>query len=75
MYELALSFMIERSVFYLDDINLPGKNLQIVIEKRGKKEDKKLDEHFQRLIARGTGYVDAQRLRDINLNILFRNNT
>jgi hypothetical protein len=73
VYELALSFMIERSVFYLDDINLPGKNLQIVIEKRGKKEDKKLDEHFQRLVSRGTGYVDAQRLRDINLNIHFRN--
>lgn len=73
VYELALSFIIERSVFYLDDIKLPNKNLQIVIEKRGKKEDKKLDEHFQRLMARGTGYVDAQRLRDINLNIHFRN--
>jgi len=72
VYELALSFMIERSVFYLDGIKLPNKSLQIVIEKRGKKEDKKLDEHFQRLMARGTGYVDAQRLRDINLNIHFR---
>lgn len=73
VYELALSFIIERSVFYLDGINLPGKNLQIVIEKRGKKEDKRLDEHFQRLMARGTGYVHAKRLRDINLNIHFRN--
>lgn len=72
VYELALSFMIERSVFYLDDIKQPDKNLWIVIEKRGKKEDKKLDEHFQRLISRGTGYVDAQRLRDIHLNIHFK---
>ncbi len=72
VYELALSFIIERSVFYLDEIQIPGKNLQIVIEKRGKKEDKKLDEHFQRLMARGTGYVSAKRLKDINLNIHFR---
>ena len=27
VYELALSFMIERSVFYLDDIRLPDKSL------------------------------------------------
>lgn len=73
VYELALSFMIERSVFYMDGIQLPNRSLQIVIEKRGKREDKKLDEHFQRLMSRGTGYVDAKRLRDINLEIHFRN--
>lgn len=73
VYELALSFMIERSVFYLDDINQPNKNLHIIIEKRGKKEDKKLDEHFQRLMSRGTGYISAQRLNDIHLNIHFKN--
>lgn len=73
VYELALSFMIERSVFYLDDINQPNKDLHIIIEKRGKKEDKKLDEHFQRLMSRGTGYVSAQRLEDIHLNIHFKN--
>ena len=53
VYELALSFIIERSVFYLDNIKEKEKTLEIIIEKRGKKEDKQLEEHFQRLLARG----------------------
>ena len=73
VYELALSFIIERSIFYLDDIKEDQKELEIVIERRGKKEDKKLEEHFQRLLARGTGYVVAKRLADYNLKITFKN--
>lgn len=72
VYELALSFIIERAVFYLDDQSEPNKELEIVIEKRGPKEDKKLGEHFQRLIARGTGYVNAERLKYLHLKITFR---
>lgn len=71
VYELALSFIIERSIFYLDDIHLKDKELEIVIERRGKAEDKKLDEHFQRLMSRGTGYIDADRLENYNLKITF----
>ena len=72
VYELALSFIIERAVFYLDEITEEKKELSIIIEKRGKKEDKKLEEHFQRLVARGTGYVDAERLKVLNIKIYFR---
>jgi len=72
VYELALSFIIERAIFYLDDIKTHGKELEIIIEKRGKREDKNLDEHFQRLLARGTGYVVPQRLQDYHLRINFR---
>lgn len=75
VYELALSFIIERAVFSLDEIKNTEKQFGIIIEKRGKKEDKKLDEHFQRLLARGTGYVSAQRLRDIDTTIIFRDKT
>ena len=71
VYELALSFMVERSVFYLDAIK-GSKSLDMVIEKRGKKEDKQLHEHFQRLVSRGTGYVAAERLRNIGPNIVFK---
>ena len=71
VYELALSFIIERCVFYLDGIK-EKKQLNIIIEKRGKKEDKKLDEHFQRLMARGTGYVSAERLKSLGLKIYFK---
>lgn len=72
VYELALSFIIERAIFYLDDIREEDKELQIIIEKRGKKEDKQLDEHFQRLLSRGTGYVNAQRLKEYRLSIEFK---
>lgn len=72
VYELALSFIIERAIFSLDEIAGQEKQLEIIIEKRGKKEDKKLDEHFQRLLARGTGFVDAQRLKSVRTKIIFR---
>lgn len=71
VYEIALSFIIERAVFYLDNIK-EQKTLQIVIEKRGKKEDKQLDEHFQRLKSRGTSYVDSERLAVLQIEIHFR---
>lgn len=72
VYELALSFIIERAVFCLDEKQNEEKQLEIVIEKRGKKEDKKLDEHFQRLLSRGTNYVSAERLHDIKTTITFK---
>jgi hypothetical protein len=71
VYELALSFIIERSVFYLDAMK-DNNELEIMIEKRGRKEDKNLDEHFQRLLSRGTGFVAPQRLQEYNLKITFK---
>jgi hypothetical protein len=71
VYEIALSFLIERAVFYLDDLNITNKSLEIIIEKRGKKEDQKLKEHFQKLKSRGTGFVQPHRLQEINLKIYF----
>lgn len=72
VYELALSFIIERSIFFLDSIKECEKELKIIIEKRGIKEDKKLDEHFQRLLARGTAFVSAERLKKYNITISFK---
>ncbi|WP_298737570.1 DUF3800 domain-containing protein [uncultured Chitinophaga sp.] len=71
VYEICLSFIIERAIFFLDDIK-GLKELEIVIEKRGKKEDKQLDEHFQRLLARGTHYVSRERLAAYNTSIVFK---
>lgn len=72
VYELGLSFIIERAIFSLDEVKGVNKQLEIIIEKRGKKEDKQLEEHFQRLIARGTGFVAAERLQEVQLKITFR---
>lgn len=72
VYEISLSFIIERAIFYLDELKKPDKELLIVIEKRGKKEDSKLKEHFNKILQRGTGYVSAKRIGDYNLNAEFR---
>ena len=72
VYEMALSFIIERAIFCLDEKEGQKIRLEIIIEKRGKKEDKKLGEHFQRLLARGTGYVSAERIQEFETQISFR---
>lgn len=72
VYELSLSFIIERTVFFLDNFKGQKSKLDIIIEQRGKKEDNKLREHFQRLMSRGTGYVKPERLATYNISIHFR---
>lgn len=72
-YEIALSFVIERTIFKLDSIMTDtDKNLEIIIEKRGKLEDKKLEAHFNKLIAHGTAYVKSSRLHYYKMRIHFR---
>jgi len=73
VYEISLSFIIEQAIFYLESLNNSENSLNITIEKRGFKEDKKLEEHFQRILARGTGYINLERLSKFNLTINFRN--
>ncbi|TAE36269.1 MAG: DUF3800 domain-containing protein [Sphingobacteriales bacterium] len=72
VYEISLSFIIERAIFYLDSLKQDNLSLTINIEKRGLKEDKKLTEHFQRLLARGTGYISAERMSKYHLSIHFK---
>lgn len=71
VYEVALSFIIERAIFFIDDIATIEKEITIVIEKRGKSEDKKLEEHFQRLRSRGTQFVSATRIKNYKMEIYF----
>jgi hypothetical protein len=47
VYEVALSFVIEQAINALHDMS-PEASLSIIIEKRGKREDKRLDDHFQK---------------------------
>lgn len=71
VYELCLSFIIERTVFCLDDIPT-SKQLYLIIEERGKKEDQKLKEYLSKLLDRGTAFVSSERLRQLNIKIEFR---
>jgi hypothetical protein len=47
--------------------------LSIVIEKRGKREDKQLDDHFQRISGKGTGRLSAEEIARHNPSFTFRN--
>lgn len=75
VYEIALSFIIERSIFLLDEIKNTKKTMQVIIEKRGSVEDKKLSQHFQQLLMRGTGYIGPERLRKYNMSFSFKAKT
>lgn len=71
-YDIALSFVIERMVFLLESLKLKTKRVLIVIEKRGKKEDRKLAEHFETIRSKGTYYVSKTRMGNCNIEIEFR---
>jgi hypothetical protein len=73
VYEISLSFIIERTIFYLQSLKESDVSLEIIIERRGAKEDKKLQEHFQKISSRGTGYIKAGKLSEYNLTISFKN--
>lgn len=70
VYEIALSFILERTIFCLDEHN-DCENLEIIIEKRGKKEDAKLANHLNKLNQVGTFYVDVERMKKYVLKHTF----
>ena len=69
-YELALTFVMERIVFFLESKRQTA--LPIVAESRGKKEDTQLEAAFYRLTTDGTRYVDQSRFRGVQFPIEFR---
>ena len=72
VYEIALSFIIEQAIMVLQ--NIPEEiTLSIVIERRGKREDKQLDDHFQRIIGKGTGKLTAEVISHFGPSFTFRN--
>jgi len=61
-YALSLSFIIERLIFCLNTLNAEA-TVEIVIEERGKKEDRLLLSHFNSTMDKGTYYVSSERLK------------
>jgi len=73
LYERCFMFLIERVVFCLDElIGVENKSLEIIVEKRGKREDKKLKSFFYHLLEQGTGFLLPKRLNEIEIKIKFR---
>ena len=61
-YSLSLSFIIERLIFYLDELNKESE-VEIIAERRGGKEDQKLLSQFNSTLDLGTYYVSSERLK------------
>ena len=72
VYEIALSFILERTIFCLDEMG-DCTSLEIIIEKRGKKEDAKLATHLHKLNQIGTYYVDSERMKKYAIKHKFLN--
>lgn len=72
VYGLSLSYLIERSIFCVDNQQEPNPQISIVVERRGKKEDAKLLNYYNGLRNRGTKWVSAERLRDRISNFGFK---
>ena len=64
IYSQSLTFLLERAIFYVDDMN-PGRDVRIdaMLEKRGKEEDKILSESYNALREAGTFWVDSKRMK------------
>ncbi len=73
VYEIALSFIVERAIFYLDSLKTKVETLYFIIETRGRKEDIQLKKHFETLKNKGTYFISPERLKSYNLKIEFRN--
>lgn len=73
VYGIALSFIIERTVYCLDKVDDKEICVHLVIEKRGAKEDQELRNHFQVVKSNGTYYVDADRINNYGFGFYFRN--
>lgn len=60
-YDLCMTFVIERILYNIPD----NKTCVIILESRGKKEDKELLDYIKRLVDRGTEYCSASTFKKI----------
>jgi len=74
VYGLSLSYLIERSIFCVDNsVREVVPEISIVVERRGKKEDNRLLNYYNGLRNRGTKWVAPDRLRERIKNFGFNN--
>lgn len=73
VYGLSLSYLIERSIFCVDNAGENHPEISVIVERRGKKEDNKLLNYYNGLRNRGTKWVSTERLRSRISNFSFSN--
>lgn len=64
VYGQSLSFVLERAIFCVDN-QCPDGNGRIsaIVERRGKREDKILQDYYRQLLEKGTYWVTAERMK------------
>lgn len=74
VYGTSLSFLIERTIFFLDDERkqIPNLNLHAFVEKRGTDADADLLHFYNKLYGRGTFYVKPERIQETLHGFHFR---
>lgn len=64
VYGQSLSYIMERTVFYLDSLSKDRIRLTTIVECRGKKEDKALLDYYNKVSDRGTYWVTSERIKN-----------
>ncbi len=64
VYGQSLSYIMERTVFYLDNFANNSIHLTTIVECRGKKEDKALLDYYNKVSDRGTYWVTSARIKN-----------
>lgn len=65
VYGQSLSFVLERAIFCVDNhCGDGGGRISAIVERRGKREDKNLQNYYEQLLEKGTYWVTAERMRN-----------
>ena len=72
IYTIALSYIIAQTIVALENIQ-PNADLSIIIERRGKKEDRQLHDHFKKIKQAGSGILSSDAIMKFKLSLNFRN--
>lgn len=69
-YHISLSYMLERMIFSLNE--KWGKSVKIFVEKRWKKEDQALLNHYNTILDIWTSYVNSKRFKSLISDFIFK---
>ena len=64
IYGTALKYVIQRSIFCVDDISSEGGIIDVIVERRGKREDTALLNYYNKLRFSGMHYISPERLAE-----------
>lgn len=73
VYGHSLSFVLERAIFCVDNqCEDRSGRISAIVERRGKREDKNLQNYYEQLLVKGTYWVTAERMKNRMLGLDFK---